>query len=95
MVVRKAARMAEHMDVPILGILENMSYARCPHCGESFALFGEGNAEEMAANFDTQVLGRIPIDPALTQACDAGEVETYEVKAFVNAVEQVKAQLDI
>jgi Mrp family chromosome partitioning ATPase len=95
LVVRKAARMAEHMEVPILGILENMSYTRCPHCGERISLFGEGNAERMAENFNTRVLGKIPIDPELTKACDAGKVETYEFDAFAGAVDQVREQLDL
>jgi len=89
MVVRKAARMAEHMQIPILGIIENMSYAICPHCGERYSLFGEGNAEEMAANFDTQVLGHIPLDPELSKLSDAGAIESYENGIFTEAVGKV------
>jgi Mrp family chromosome partitioning ATPase len=93
MVVRKAARMAEHMKIPILGIIENMSYAICPHCGERHSLFGEGNAEEMAGNFDTQVLGHIPLDPELTKLSDAGDIESYENEIFTEAVEKVAGTL--
>ncbi len=94
MVVRKAARMAEHMQIPILGIIENMSYAICPHCGERYSLFGEGNAEEMAANFDTQVLGHIPLDPELSRLSDAGEIESYENAEFDGVVAEVTKTLE-
>jgi Mrp family chromosome partitioning ATPase len=94
MVVRKAARMAEHMHIPILGIIENMSYAVCPHCGETYNLFGEGNAEEMAANFNTQVLGHIPLDPALSKHADAGDIESYENAEFAGVVEKVTETLE-
>ncbi len=95
MVVRKAARMAEHMQIPILGIVENMSYAVCPHCGETYNLFGEGNAEKMAANFNTQVLGHIPLDPALSKHADAGDIESYENAEFAGVVEKVTEMLEV
>ena len=94
MVVRKAARMAEHMQISIVGIVENMSYAICPHCGERYSLFGEGNAEEMAANFDTQVLGHIPLDPELSRLSDAGEIESYENAEFDGVIEEVTKTLE-
>ncbi|MGC9357929.1 MAG: P-loop NTPase, partial [Anaerolineae bacterium] len=93
MVVRKAARMAEHMNIPILGIIENMSYAICPHCGEEFNLFGEGQTEGMAERFNTEFLGRLPIDPDLTRACDAGEIERYENPRFEKVVEEIEEDL--
>ncbi len=95
MVVRKAARMAEHMQIPILGIVENMSYAVCPHCGETYNLFGEGSAEKMAANFNTQVLGHIPLDPALSKHADAGDIESYENAEFAGVVEKVTEMLEV
>jgi hypothetical protein len=70
-----------------------MSYAVCPHCGETYNLFGEGNAEEMAANFNTQVLGNIPLDPELSRLSDAGEIESYETSEFEGVVEKVTESL--
>ncbi|MGC9399553.1 MAG: Mrp/NBP35 family ATP-binding protein [Anaerolineae bacterium] len=93
MVVRKAARMAEYMEIPILGIIENMSYAVCPHCGAKYRLFGEGHVEEMAATFDTRVLGRIPLDAELSRRADAGEMEAYENAEFGGVVAQIAEML--
>jgi Mrp family chromosome partitioning ATPase len=94
MVVRKAARMAEHMGIPILGVVENMSYALCPHCGEPFNLFGEGRSEELAEAFDTEMLGRIPLDPALARAGDAGQIEKYASESFDDVIAGVAEQLN-
>lgn len=94
MVVRKAARMAEHMEIPILGVVENMSYALCPHCGEPFELFGKGRTEELAEAFDTEMLGRIPLDPALARAGDAGQIEEYASESFDDVVAGVAEQLN-
>lgn len=93
MVVRKAAKMAERLEIPIIGIIENMSYAVCPHCGEHFEIFGKGESEKMAQTFNTQFLGRMPIDSALTQACDAGKVESYTNPDFDAVVAKVQAAI--
>lgn len=78
MIVRKAVNMAKLMNVPILGIVENMSYVKCPHCGEEIRLFGEGQLDEIAAQEGLKVIGRLPIDPALAASCDSGLAEYYE-----------------
>ena len=75
MIVEKAVKMAEMMQVPILGLVENYSYFRCPDCGKQHFIFGESHIEEIASAHGLKVLARLPIDPALATACDAGDVE--------------------
>ncbi len=89
MVVRKAARMAGHLGIPIIGMVENMSYATCPQCGERIEVFGPSQALETAEQSGVPLLGRIPLDPDLSRRCDAGEVEAYESEAFDAAAEKV------
>ena len=78
MIVEKAVNMAGMMNIPVLGIVENMSYAECPDCGKHIPVFGESHAEEVAAKFGLPLLGRIPINPKLAAACDAGLIELFE-----------------
>jgi Mrp family chromosome partitioning ATPase len=94
MVVRKAAKMAAHMETPIIGIVENMSYAICPHCRERHAIFGEGHPERMAEAFDTEFLGRLGIDPELTRLADAGQVEAYADEDVAALVERVESEVE-
>ena len=75
MIVAKAVNMADKMNVPILGIVENMSYVVCPDCGKKIEVFGQSKLDEVAATYNLKVLGRLPIDPALALACDAGAIE--------------------
>ena len=75
MVVEKAVKMAEMMNIPILGLVENYSYFRCPDCGKQHHIFGESHIEEIASAHGLKVAARLPIDPALAAACDAGDVE--------------------
>ncbi len=75
MIVNKAVRMAEMMNIPILGIVENMSYIKCPDCGKEIKLFGESHVEEIAAEHNLEVLARLPIAPEVAELCDKGEIE--------------------
>ena len=75
MIVAKAVNMADKMHVPVLGIIENMSYITCPDCGKKIEVFGPSKLDEVAAGYGVEVLGRLPIDPALAGACDAGALE--------------------
>lgn len=75
MVVAKAVNMAREMEIPVLGLVENYSYAECGKCGEKIYLFGESHIEETARKFNLPVLGRIPIDPVIAKAVDAGGIE--------------------
>ena len=89
MVVRKAARMAQHMGAPILGIVENMSYVTCPKCGEQIEVFGPSQAFRTALNIGSPLLGQLPLDPELARRCDAGEIEEYEAELFEPITGQV------
>jgi Mrp family chromosome partitioning ATPase len=82
MVVRKAARMAEKLGIPIVGVVENMSFAKCPNCGERIDIFGPSKAEQVAAQVNAPFLGRLPLDPELAERCDAGEIEAYAGEDF-------------
>ncbi|MCI8337667.1 MAG: Mrp/NBP35 family ATP-binding protein [Lachnospiraceae bacterium] len=78
MIVGKAVKMAQMMNVPILGIIENMSYVECPGCKEKIKVFGESHLEEVAAQYELPVLGKIPMTPAISAASDAGDVENLD-----------------
>ncbi len=78
MIVKKAANMARKMNVPILGIVENMSYVLCPDCGKKIEIFGKSAAEALAKEYDVRNIARIPFDPSLTQCADRGLIELFE-----------------
>lgn len=77
MIVTKAVRMAEMMDIPVLGLVENYSYFRCPGCGQEHPVFGESTIDALGAQLSLPVLAKLPIDPALARAVDSGKVEGY------------------
>ena len=78
MVVEKAVKMAEKMGVPIVGLVENMSYVPCPDCGKKIYLFGEGKTEEAARRHGLALLAQMPIDPALARLVDEGRIEDMD-----------------
>ncbi len=78
MIVTKAVRMAEMLDVPVLGLVENYSFYRCPDCGKEHPVFGPSTIDALAEELSLPVLAKLPIDPALAQAVDQGRVEGYE-----------------
>ena len=90
MIVAKAVKMAELMHIPVLGLVENYSYFQCPDCGKRHAIFGESHIEKVAQEMGLPVLARLPIDPALAAACDAGQAESMPH----NYLDEVAAQLD-
>lgn len=77
MIVAKAANMARMMDIPILGIVENMSYIQCPDCGKQIKIFGESHLSTIADKHGIRKTARIPMDPAIARACDNGSIELY------------------
>ena len=89
MIVEKAVNMAQMMNVPVLGLVENMSYVQCPDCGRKIKLYGESHVDEIAASFHLDVLGRMPIDPAIAKACDQGNIEDFSGDWMDDAVEAV------
>ena len=78
MIVSKAVEMAKMMNVPVLGLIENMSYVKCPDCGREIHVFGESHIDEVAAKYALQVLGKLPMEPKLAAACDRGAIELFE-----------------
>lgn len=92
MIVAKAVNMAKKMNIPIIGLIENMSYLECPDCGRKISVFGESRIEETAAQYGIPVLARIPIDPKIAGSVDAGAVESVDapwLDAAADAVEKL------
>ncbi|MBO8126966.1 MAG: Mrp/NBP35 family ATP-binding protein [Firmicutes bacterium] len=89
MVVKKAIKMVQIMDKPILGLIENMAYVECPDCGKKIYIFGESKAQELADELNVSFLGSLPINPDISELCDAGKIEDYESDLFKRAVETI------
>lgn len=85
MIVRKAYNMAKQMDIPVLGIVENMSYIKCPGCGEEIKLFGESRLPEITEELGLDILGRVPVAPVMAQLADQGEFERFANDYLVDA----------
>ena len=77
MIVEKAVNMAKLMDVPVLALVENMSYITCPDCGREIRVFGESHIDEIAEKHGVDTVAKLPIDPAFAAACDAGTIENF------------------
>ena len=86
MIVTKAVNMAEKMNIPILGVVENMSYLVCPDCGKKISVFGESHIDEAAREHGIKVLARIPIDPKVAAMVDGGRIEYVEAPWLDDAV---------
>ena len=78
MIVQKAVNMANMMNIPIIGLVENMSYVECPDCGKQIKIYGDSHVDEVAKNFTLPVLAKLPIIPALANACDEGTIEQFD-----------------
>ena len=92
-IVEKAVNMANMMNIPILGLVENMSYVKCPDCGKEITVFGKSNIDAIAKDFNIPVLARIPMEESTSQAVDAGDIESVECPYLDVAVETVKKLL--
>ena len=90
MIVSKAVRMANMMHIPVLGLVENYSYLKCPDCGKEIKVFGESHLEEIAAAMHLPVLAKLPIDPAVAEAFDNGLMETVDTQAVNKVIEVIK-----
>ena len=90
MIVKKAFNMANMMHIPVLGVVENFSYLKCPDCGKQIKLFGESHIDEVAAGLGTKVLGKLPLDPEYAQHADAGEFYQMENSYLDDAVDVLK-----
>ena len=89
MVVEKAVKMAEMMDIPIVGVVENMSYLLCPDCGREIPLFGQGRTQAAAEAHGLKLLARMPLDPSLAQLTDQGRIEDLQSQWLVPVAEAV------
>lgn len=90
MIVSKAVNMAKKMNVPILGIVENMSYVQCPDCGKKIFVFGKSHLQDVADKYDLKILGQLPLDSELTQLSDMGMIENYSSDWLDEFEEKVK-----
>ena len=93
MIVSKAANMADMMKIPVLGLVENMSYVKCPDCGKEIHVFGESHIADVAEKFGYAVLARIPMDPALASLVDAGKIEEIDENPLADAVDTIEKNL--
>lgn len=89
MIVEKAVKMAEIMHIPVLGIVENMSYYVCPACHEKHDIFGQSRVEELAAEFGINMVARIPVSPELTSLCDKGLIAEVQGNWLDNLVQKI------
>lgn len=90
LIVEKAVKMANMMNIPVLGVVENMSYAVCPDCGKKIYVFGESHVDEIAAQYQLPVLAKLPIDPELARQADLGVIESFTVENLDNAADAVE-----
>ncbi len=84
MIVAKAVKMAKMMNIPILGIVENMSYFKCPDCDNEYDIFGKSNIEQVAHEHGISVFNKMPIDPKISKACDEGKIEFIDMTLLPN-----------
>ena len=90
MIVEKAANMAKMMQVDVVGLVENMSYVKCPDCDKQIKIFGESHIEEIAIKYGYPLLAKMPIDPTLASLVDAGRIEDMNVNYLDGAIEVLK-----
>lgn len=95
MIVTKAVNMAKLMNVPILGLIENMSYFKCPDCGKEHRIFGDSHIDDVAAQNDTRVLAKVPFDPDLAKCVDTGTIELFVGDYFDEAVNTIEDELSV
>lgn len=92
MIVKKAYNMAHQMNIPVLGVVENMSYVKCPDCGKEIKIFGESKLQETAKELGLNILGRIPIDPVMASLADKGEFERFSNDYLTEAAQEIERQ---
>ena len=90
MIVGKAVKMAHMMNVPIIGLVENMSYFKCPDCGKEYEIYGKSHVKEEANEFEIPYYAKLPIDPNFAACVDKGEIEFLDVSALNNIAEAIE-----
>ena len=89
MALREVASVVKHSGIPLIGLVDNMRHVVCPACGTGIYIFGPGQAEFSAQLFETEMLGRMPLDPELACLCDAGGIEDYDSAELDSIAEKV------
>jgi len=82
MIVKKAIKMANNLNVPVLGVVENMSYVKCPKCGEIINMFEGNSTKNISRQYDIPILGKMPVSPEFAKACDNGKVESVNASCL-------------
>ncbi|MDF2614749.1 MAG: ATPase involved in chromosome partitioning [Clostridia bacterium] len=95
LIVKKAYNMAQAMNIPILGIVENMSYLKCPDCEREIKLFGDSKIDTISENLGIKVLGKMPIDPEVAELCDQGEIEKINTEYLKDAAQYIEKNLTL
>ena len=90
MIVSKAVNMARMMKIPVLALVENMSYIKCPDCGKEISLFGPSHVDEIAAEFTVPFTARMPLDPTLAALCYSGRIEAVSENWLDELADQIK-----
>lgn len=90
LIVKKAYNMVNLMNIPVLGMVENMSYVKCPDCGKEINIFGESHFEELCSELQIMPMGRMPIDPKLTELCNEGEFEKFYADYLKDAADMLE-----
>ena len=93
MIVSKSANMAKMLKIPVLGLIENMSYLNCKHCGDKNFILGESRSEEFAEKLGTELIARLPFETDIAELCDAGKIEEYQNKEISNTIEKIKSTI--
>lgn len=93
MIVEKAVNMARLMNVPILGMVENMSYITCPDCGRKISVFGDSTVDALALEYGVKATAKTPLDPALTKAADSGKLEEYSANYLSDFFNKIMSQI--
>ena len=93
MIVEKAINMADLMNIPVLGLIENYSYFTCPDCKKQYKIYGDSHIDELAEKHGTEVLAKLPIDPELASLCDKGVIELFENTELEAAADKIEEKL--
>jgi hypothetical protein len=94
LIVKKSYNMAKRMNIPILGMVQNMSYVVCPHCGETINLFGSGSIENTTEELDIKQWAKLPIDPEFTSLCDQGRIEDFDASYLTEFADKIKNMMN-
>lgn len=89
MIVEKAVKMADMMEIPVLGIVENMSYYKCPDCGKEHKIFGDSHIEDIAASHGVKHVAKLPLDSEVAKACDKGQIESFACEEMEKLASQL------